>query len=75
MTTKQYTAEDFANAEATRHLADWLIDHASSDVEDCEACLVYAEGGGNGYCPVHYGVAQGVDATLSAVRQKVGELE
>lgn len=58
-----------------RVVADWLIDHAGSDVEDCEACFVYAEGGGNGYCPVHYGVAQGVDTTLAAVRQKLGELE
>lgn len=74
MTTKQYNTEDLASAELAR-MADWLSDHAGSDVEDCEACFAYAEGGGNGYCPVHYGFAQGVDATLAAVRQKLGELE
>ena len=35
----------------------------------------WVEEGGNGYCPVHHGFAQGVDATLAAVRQKLGELE
>ena len=44
----------------TGHDSDWWIENANtSDAEDCEAC-----GEAGNQCPVHYGVAAGIDLVV-----------